>query len=52
MDIRSVQDLHRADPTTVEYFRITVVSWRYDDVLQGELTEVDRIVQMELMVVQ
>ena len=47
-----MQDLHHADPATVEYFRKIVVCLRYDDGLQEELTEVDQIVQMELNVVQ
>ena len=47
-----MKDLHRADPTTMKYFRKTVANLRYDDGLQGELKEVDRIVQIEVMVVQ
>ena len=52
IDKQSMQDLHHADPATVEYFRKIVVYLRYDDGLQEELTEVDQIVQMELNVVQ
>ena len=42
-----MQDLHHADPATVEYFRKIAACLRYDDGLQEELTEVDQIVQME-----
>ena len=52
MDKQSMQDLHHADPATVEYFRKIVACLRYDDGLQEELMEVDQIVQMELNVVQ
>ena len=52
IDKRSMQDLHHADPATVEYLRKIVVCLRYDDGLQEELTEVDQIVIMELNVVQ
>ena len=38
-----MQDLHHADPTTVEYFHKTVACSRYGDGLQGELTEVDQM---------
>ena len=47
MDEQSMQDLHHADPATVEYFRKIAAGLRYDDGLQEELTEVDQIVQME-----
>jgi hypothetical protein len=46
-----MQDLHRADLATVEYFRRIVACLRSDDGLREELMEVDQIVRMEQKVV-
>ena len=52
MNLLSTQDHHHGHPTIVEYSHKTVAYSRYDGGLREELTEVDRIVQNELRVLQ
>ena len=47
-----MQDLHRVDPTIVEYFRNIVASLRYGDAPQEELAELDQVVRTEVKEVQ